>query len=85
MNVLTTIAEWAAPRAKAIAAALGSLVLLFIHYMPDGITLEEWAVMVTEALALMGVTYAIPNRPGQPPAEPARLARPKPPAANGSA
>lgn len=61
MNTLRALAEWMAPRAKAVVAGVGAVVLLLLGLLPDGLTVEEWTLLITTALAQGGIVYAVPN------------------------
>jgi hypothetical protein len=47
--------------AKAIIAALSSGVIMFFTLKSNGLTAEEWATIITSALAAGGFTWAVPN------------------------
>ena len=66
MNALKALAEWMAPRAKAIAAGVAPVVLLLLALMPDGLTLDEWTQLVLVGMASAGITYAVPNAAAKP-------------------
>jgi len=61
MKTLQALAEWMAPRAKAVAAGVGAAVLMFKSALADGVTIGEWVEIVSTALAVAVATYAVPN------------------------
>lgn len=66
MKTLKEIAEWMAPRAKAIGAALATLATGLVAALPDGVTVAEALALIIATLGAAGVTYAVPNRPAEP-------------------
>ena len=66
MRYLTAVAEWMAPRAKAIAAGLSTFAAGLLAALPDGVTLAEVLSIVVVTLGAAGATYAVPNRPAEP-------------------
>lgn len=64
MKFLTAVAEWMKPRAKAVAAASGTLITLFYGLQQDGgMSGDDWMTLVGAVLTAAGLTYAIPNLP----------------------
>ena len=49
--------------AKAIIAALSSGVIMFFALRGDGLSGDDWATIITSALAAGGFTWAVPNAP----------------------
>lgn len=64
--LLKAIADWAAPRAKAVAAGLVPAVLAYLSLKSDGVTADEWALILAALFGTSGAVYAIPNAAKKP-------------------
>jgi hypothetical protein len=61
LRFLQAVAEWCAPRGKAIVAGLAPAALMFIGFAQDGLDAYEVTMLITAVLGGFGITYAVPN------------------------
>lgn len=52
---------------KSIVAGLVTGLLMFFTLRGGGVNSDEWQLIITSILASSGLTWAVPNRPQQPP------------------
>jgi hypothetical protein len=54
--------------AKAIVAGLTAGLIMYFSLRTDGVTADEWQLIISAVLANAGITWAVPNapRPGDP-------------------
>lgn len=65
-DFLRAVSDWLAPRAKAVAAGALPALLAFLSLKADGLSVDDWALILGLLFGVSGTVYAIPNAAKKP-------------------
>lgn len=65
-SFLKALGDWLAPRAKAVAAGAVPALLAFLSLKADGVSADDWALILGLLFGVSGTVYAIPNAAKKP-------------------